>query len=784
MTDRHTHNHHANGIFGIEDTEAEDIGQAEGNGYHHKAAGRDRVGKVPKKPFPPDAFEPVDPFANPYKSVFTNNLRKIEPEPEGLLACLKHVNCSYLSSDKPPNLLQLKQHAQSLTVLIREMTVSTKAGIIDNENANLPYARPFEDSQSFDWLNNLEEMYDIEDEHHNQPLTSILNMLERSPVTAENRNKCPLHELVDADALVQPYPLATHTRLIQHANELLERLDHEYSAQGGLLAIYPTNQKKEYREKAEKTVLGQMIFWVQNLVQRIHHLERLYANALDLLAKEAVVPTETLSSLGTRGRKGREVVYPQDKFVLVNVGDDLWDFLNAEFERKEVIDTQVDKNYRDLGTTGEKIWAQRGGREFAQGITYIDVYTRYYRLRDNPLKTIFIIPAYEIHPGTLVTREIEQQPTVVSVVKPVWPERMSVLEQRHKDDMAELKLKRHELPAEQRKVADRENDIALLKQDRVTLKAEMQTVKAERDQCFSALKEPGNMSKMQILDSIANAQKARIEASELRAKYEAQIEATKKAMEEAKARAEDMRKARQETDEKLKASRAENDKLIEQRQKAADDRDADIARSAQETHRLLKEVWLKQVTESEILIQFLASKDMQTALAGVTIPDNIKKLAEASAKRKFDPVAGAIPDGIGKLKRPSSSSSSEGDTGGPGGGGGGAGATGEISKAPKTARWRKGTQRHFDSFSSGHSPVTATLDSSKNHTFEALGRSTAFEDLTTTGGAPKTPDSAGSTQTHVSGNLKKVQFSSTNLGSMGTGEPPSKKAKTSGETPT
>jgi hypothetical protein len=81
--------------------------------------------------------------------------------------------------------------------------------------------------------------------------------------------------------------------------------------------------QKDDREKAEKTVLGQMILWVQKLVQRIHHLERLYANAMDVLAKEAVVPTETLSALGTKGRKRREVVYPQDRFVLVNAGEDL-----------------------------------------------------------------------------------------------------------------------------------------------------------------------------------------------------------------------------------------------------------------------------------------------------------------------------------------------------------------------------------------------------------------------------------------------------------------------------
>jgi hypothetical protein len=303
--------------------------------------------------------------------------------------------------------------------------------------------------------------------------------------------------------------------------------------------------EKADREKAEKTVLGQMICWVQNLVQRIHHLERLYANALDLLAKEAVVPTEMLSALGAKGRQGREVVYPQDRFVLANAGDDLWDFLNAEFERREVVDTEVDRNYRELGTTGEHLWAERGGREFAKGITCIDVYTRYYRLRDSPLKTIFVIPAHEIHPGTKVTREMEQQPTVVSVVKPVWPERMSVLETQHKSDMEELKTLRQEHMHLKAKDDLSTAEKEILRDANDKLKQEKRDLGRKFEDAYNALNQSPNRSKLKIHEELSKASQARMEATEARAIYERQIADTKAAKERAEADAKEMQDARE-----------------------------------------------------------------------------------------------------------------------------------------------------------------------------------------------------------------------------------------------
>ena len=94
---------------------------------------------------------------------------------------------------------------------------------------------------------------------------------------------------------------------------------------------------------------------MQRLVGRVHDLERLYANATDAIANEAVVPMQTLSRLGPEGRKGRELVYPQDRFVLVNAGEDIFSFLSREFDKKDLVDEAAMRDAKKLGITGEAL---------------------------------------------------------------------------------------------------------------------------------------------------------------------------------------------------------------------------------------------------------------------------------------------------------------------------------------------------------------------------------------------------------------------------------------------
>lgn len=160
-------------------------------------------------------------------------------------------------------------------------------------------------------------------------------------------------------------------------------------------------------KKQKLTLLGQIILYMQRLVQRLHDLERQCANSMDVLTGEAVVPHRTLSELGPKGRQAREVVFPQDRF------------LQSEFDRKEAADAKMDDANSALGVTGEAVWSIKGNKEIARGITTLDVTTQYYRLRNNGLKIVFVIPAHQEHPGVKVTRAMEREPTVVAVVKPV-----------------------------------------------------------------------------------------------------------------------------------------------------------------------------------------------------------------------------------------------------------------------------------------------------------------------------------------------------------------------------
>ncbi|KAJ5042194.1 uncharacterized protein L3040_004748 [Drepanopeziza brunnea f. sp. 'multigermtubi'] len=298
---------------------------------------------------------------------------------------------------------------------------------------------------------------------HQLPLTSLVNLLEQTeqtggPVLLPNgdsyvnpelawvQNICPMHEAPPTEVMGPGLPYSTVEALIDHANEVLERLDHEYSAKGGLLGILPPKEEKENRALAETTLLGQMVLYMQRLVQRLHDLERLYANAQDCLATEAVAVHQALSTLGPDGRQPREMVYPQDRFVLVNAGEEVWKYLTDQFDAQDTMEETVAQHYRRKGAAAESLWRTgEAGKIYSRGITAIDINTRYYRLREDPLKTIFVIPAHGKHPGVSATRKMEKDPTVVSVVKPVWPERASQWEMNHRQELAQARLDRDAL---------------------------------------------------------------------------------------------------------------------------------------------------------------------------------------------------------------------------------------------------------------------------------------------------------------------------------------------------
>jgi hypothetical protein len=274
----------------------------------------------PRDKSPVPRTVPRTKFAEAYRSVFTLNPRADRPS-----TLFAHLNCNYLSTkDHAPTLLELKQHAQALVILVKQIAISTSSiGVVDNQNAYADRDVPrFNPNEAFDFLNDLNHVYENNSVHHNLPLVSLPNTIEtprypdgmmpnpEQPGELTGIDICPLHPVKPAPLNGPSLPYATHEALLKHANEALELIDHEFGAKGGLLGVLPDEDDKSNRPLAESTLLGQMILYIQRLVARLHNLERLYANSLDLLKGEAAIPYQALSRIGVDGRSGRELVYP------------------------------------------------------------------------------------------------------------------------------------------------------------------------------------------------------------------------------------------------------------------------------------------------------------------------------------------------------------------------------------------------------------------------------------------------------------------------------------------
>lgn len=573
------------------------------------------VGPVPQR-FPKEVV-PATPFAGVYRSRFTLN----HPSNQNL-HLLQHVNCSYLSTPNlAPTITQLKQHAQSLVILIKQLTTSTLGAPIDNRNLGLHPSVAFNDGETYDFLNDLRKPYKGPEDgahilHHNMPQTNLINLLEEEFIEARHgkaahpariniRDICPLQYSEKTPVNQPSLPYATHQTLISHANEVLELLDHEYSAKGGLLSILPTKDEKEDREAAESTILGQLILYIQRLVQRVHDLERCYANAMDVIAGEAVVPHQALSKMGPDARQGRELVYPQDRFILVNAGNDLYGYMSDEFDRRERVDEAVMANYKRMGLTGEALWENRGGREYSRGIVAIDVNTRYYRLKHDPLKTIFVLPAHAQHPNTKVTRDMESQPTVVSVVKPIWPERQSTWELKHRGDLDAFK----KLKAEHAKcLADHENykeTQTVMELSLELAQGEARKYKQRYEECVETSTGNNDANRHNLLLQMAEVRKLREELNAAKAGAQREKDQAEKDRLEISRAKTAMQSAERDHAENLKGKQQMFDRFLDDERKKVEANTADAGKVGTELAEKLRNAWMNQIQETAVINAYL-----------------------------------------------------------------------------------------------------------------------------------------------------------------------------------
>lgn len=402
----------------------------------------------------------------PYMSPWS----RIHTDPE-LVSVLRHMNCSYLGHPgAPPTLLGLKQHARSLAKLIMLLEPSVSSGEVDGsrlDDGNFGDAkRKLGYGGAFDWLADLGVPYTSDDPNHHRPLNALLNEVKSRHDLMGTYYHCPLTEVPPRPpqegtkneyyaSNVASMPYASHHNLVMHANECLERLDHEFSATGGILSLIPPDgegagEKKEHEEGSDSlaavknTLLGQWLIFCQGLMVRTHELQIEHAKLLDVMAGEAVAPAQSLWQGGPDGRRERALVFPQDRWILANAGDDIFNHLHDLFDQREKTYQQVMKEYKKAGTSGEIDWVQnRGGGEYARGIIPLHIMTRYYRLAGKGRSTIFVIPAAEHHPGLEWTRDGDGSgtgvagPTVISAVQPRWPERVSAWETRFKNKIAD-----------------------------------------------------------------------------------------------------------------------------------------------------------------------------------------------------------------------------------------------------------------------------------------------------------------------------------------------------------
>lgn len=412
-------------------------------------------------------YYPATDHAIPYQSEWSRIHDK-----EDIKATLRHLGCNYLGTPGcPPTLIALKQHAQSLAVLIARLSPSVRTGQVDGNpifderqreqdqngawNIQHSVEGRLELNDAFDWLADLSRPYTNDDPNHHKPLNSLSNEVRGQHEVMGTEFNCPLADVSprqEEEDRGNPYkadisrePFSSHHLLAMHANECLERLDHEFSNTGGILSLIPEEgqgSNSDELKAAQNSLLGQLLLYVQGLALRNHEMDMTNAKLTDALAGEAVVPLQHLSVLGPDGRSGREIAYPQDRWVLVNAGDDVWAHLHDTLDREEAAVAVRDEAWAQddgAGLGGDSVWVtERGNDRHSRGLVAVDVRSRFYRLQGQGRSTIFVLPAFATQPSTEWSERLDRysRPTVVGTVAPRTVQRVSDYEKRRDADHA------------------------------------------------------------------------------------------------------------------------------------------------------------------------------------------------------------------------------------------------------------------------------------------------------------------------------------------------------------
>ena len=205
--------------------------------------------------------------------------------------------------------------------------------------------------------------------------------------------------------------------LMAHANENLELLDHRFASQGGLLALLPSDGGNG--EEGEMGIFSQWLRYTHSLVDRVAELEREIALMRELLGGERMAPG--VRGQGMAGKRGaRMLVLPQDRYVLAGLNESTWERLNEELDVTAEMATARDKRaaekLRSRGWSGEDLVDGLGGETAGENlVSWVEVTSRVFRVKGQ--ESVFVIPAWDVHPGAEAVRKIESQPLVQTVAR-------------------------------------------------------------------------------------------------------------------------------------------------------------------------------------------------------------------------------------------------------------------------------------------------------------------------------------------------------------------------------
>jgi hypothetical protein len=353
------------------------------------------------------------PFAGTYKPRVGDFLGQAKPYPnfKGVdpTVAFSHLNCSYFEHrTKAPTLGDLKRHALSLTNLIYAHAGSMIGSATD-------------------WVRLVGTgcQYEDEDEAHGVPLEHAMNVVRQGVDGLETAGgKCPL---VDGPLGIP----GGYDELMGHANEILEIVDYRCAHKGGLLSLLP-HPGQERRVKVEDTFVGQWMVYTSNLSMRVAQLEIEVENSRNVLAGEATAPwvlgRASFFGGGEGVDFGRELLFPQDRYVLSGLSQGLWERLDhkllREAQRKTVVEESVATKVR-----GGRVKPGRkaGGDESApappgqplEPIAWVDIKSRVYRVKGK--ETMFVVLGHggDLNPDTELTARLEKMPLISVLPHPV-----------------------------------------------------------------------------------------------------------------------------------------------------------------------------------------------------------------------------------------------------------------------------------------------------------------------------------------------------------------------------